>query len=216
LAVLRSFRRYFLDRLLLQHQYLFTGHVLDVGGKKTEKRGLFSPPVDQVKDWKYLNTDACTNPDYCAPVEEIPLSDHSVDTVLMTEVLEYISERDLALKEICRVLTPGGGLILTIPFLHPIHGDFQDDRVRYTPVALLETLEKCGFSAEKIDPMGSVGSVIYDIFRTSFGYASKGVVSSIFGKVLPLFWPFFYLLDMMTQRQRQFINTGYFIVARKK
>ena len=64
------------------------GRVLDVGGKKIDRRGTFIPPFDQVNSWEYLNSDEKTKPDYCCSAENIPLEDASVDTVIMTEVLE--------------------------------------------------------------------------------------------------------------------------------
>ena len=47
------------------------------------------------------------------PGEEIPLDDNSVDTVLLTYTLCTIPEWDVALKQMRRVLKPGGKLIFT-------------------------------------------------------------------------------------------------------
>ena len=66
------------------------GRVLDIGGRKIGKRGIFSPPLDRVDLWEYLNTDPLTKPDYCCNAEKIPLPDFSVDTVIMTELLEKV------------------------------------------------------------------------------------------------------------------------------
>lgn len=44
--------------------------------------------------------------------EDIPLPDHSVDLVFMSQVFHHFSRPSLALQEIARVLTPGGHLAL--------------------------------------------------------------------------------------------------------
>jgi len=212
---LRSFRRYLLDSLLEEYQHILKGNVLDIGGKKIGKKGEFAPLVSQVNSWKYLNTDRATEPDYIGPVEEIPLNDGDIDSIIITEVLEYIKNVDLAFQEMYRILSHNGKILCSVPLLHPIHGDYQDDRIRYTSVMLIEILNRNGFSVDIVRPMGSVGAVIYDILRVSSGYASTHFMSRIFGRILPVFFPLFLLIDKMTIKQSNFINTGYFIIATK-
>lgn len=50
-----------------------------------------------------------------ASLVSIPLADQTMDFVLCTEVLEHIVEHDQALDELCRVMTPGGWLLITVP-----------------------------------------------------------------------------------------------------
>jgi ubiquinone/menaquinone biosynthesis C-methylase UbiE len=56
--------------------------------------------------------------------DEIPLEDNTVDTVLITYTLCTISECEPALREMGRVLKPGGELVFCE------HGAAPDDRVR--------------------------------------------------------------------------------------
>ena len=58
------------------------------------------------------------------PGEEIPLEDASVDTVVMTYTLCSIPEPELALRQMARVLKPGGR------FLFCEHGQAPDESVR--------------------------------------------------------------------------------------
>jgi len=57
------------------------------------------------------------------------------------------------LKEIRRVLVPGGSLIFTTPFLWPVH-DAPHDQYRYTPYALQRLLTEAGFTDTCIEALG--------------------------------------------------------------
>lgn len=211
-----SFRRDYLDDFLSQNQHLFKGDVLDIGGKKINKRGKFKPPLSHVNSWKYLNNDSETEPDYCCDAENIPLADQSINVVIMTELLEYLPFPKKVLKEASRVLHTKGYLIISSPLLNPIHGDYWADRTRHSPVSLKEMIESTGLEIESIEPMGSLGAVVYDIFRVAGGYGHKRSKRSITSLLLPLLRPFFYLLDKIYESQKEFITTGYFLIAVKK
>ena len=59
--------------------------------------------------WNYNNLDAlCT-------LIEMPFRDNTFDAVLLTQVLEHVTEPQMVIKEIQRVLKPGGRLFLTVP-----------------------------------------------------------------------------------------------------
>ena len=108
-----SFRRYYLDLILEENKHVFKGRVLDVGGKRDNRRGSFEPPYEQVEDWVFLNNDKQTNPDILIDLPNIPLEDNSIDVVLCTEVMEYIYDFRELLFQMGRVIKPGGVLILT-------------------------------------------------------------------------------------------------------
>jgi len=189
--------------------------VLDIGGNKIGKRGLFSPPKENIEFWEYLNIDQSTNPDYCCNADNIPLPDISIDTVIMTELLEYLPNPKKVMAEIYRVTKNGGNMLISVPFLNPLHGDYWIDRMRYTPVSLEEMANEKGFTVKKLEPMGSVGAVVYDILRAAFGYADKAGRHIKWGKLLDKSQRLFFLLDQIFESQKKYINTGYFFVIQK-
>jgi ubiquinone/menaquinone biosynthesis C-methylase UbiE len=51
----------------------------------------------------------------------IPVDSNSFDMILCTQVLEHCIDPDKLMREMHRVLTPGGCLVLTLPFVWPEH-----------------------------------------------------------------------------------------------
>jgi SAM-dependent methyltransferase len=213
-----TFRRRILDSTLEQTVPLMRGRVLDVGGRRDNPRGRFRPPIGRVEKWQYLNPDPSSNPDFCCSAESIPLPAESYDTVVMTEVLQYVPEPAKALLEINRILTGGGVLLASVPLLVSVHGDYWADRLRFTSLGLNEMLADAGFEPVEIAPMGSLGTVLSDILHVTFGYAKEGragFLDRLMRKVLYLFKPVFKAVDVLSVSQRKYITSGYFVKAWK-
>jgi SAM-dependent methyltransferase len=215
---MRTFRRRLLDQALLRSVSFMRGRVVDLGGGKYGGRSTFQPPLHKVKAWYCLNTDISVHPDCCGSAECVPLKEVAVDTVIMTEVLEYLSSPQKALNELHRILIPGGIGIISIPFLVPVHGDHWADRVRFTPLKIKEMILAAGFRDLSILPVGSLGAVMHDILYVAFGYAITSkhhTLSRVLRTGLVLFGPLFCLLDAVTGRHKKYITTGYFITVKK-
>jgi SAM-dependent methyltransferase len=190
------------------------GDVLDVGGKKTERRGEFRPPVDQVASWKYVNIDASTSPDYCCSAENIPLADGCADTALLCEVLEHLEDPEKVLWECHRVLKPGGHLIASMPFLFPIHAD-PDDFQRWTGVKLGKVMDGIGYSDVEIQAMGGIGSVVHDLLIVASSRARGRYIRKFALGGIGLARPLVRYLDAVSGATSASVTTGYFILARK-
>jgi len=75
------------------------------------------------------------NVDIVGDVHNLPFENEKFDIILCTEVLEHSHSPHIAIKEMKRVLKPGGSLILTTRFIFPIH-DAPYDFYRYTKYGL--------------------------------------------------------------------------------
>jgi SAM-dependent methyltransferase len=87
------------------------------------------------------------------PEGTIPLDDDSVDSALCIEVIEHCPYPSSVLGEIARVLRPGGTLVLTVPFLWPLH-DPPNDFCRHTPWSMERLVRSAGFSRVDVEPTG--------------------------------------------------------------
>lgn len=59
--------------------------------------------------------------DFESDITCIPVEDASFDTILCTEVLEHVPDPPAALREMSRIIRPGGTLLLTVPLGSGLH-----------------------------------------------------------------------------------------------
>ncbi len=85
----------------------------------------------------YVNLDLLAAPgvDVAASVEALPFPASLFQRVECDAVLEHVERPEQAMREIERVLAPGGYAHLVVPFCHPFH-EYPRDFRRYTPDGL--------------------------------------------------------------------------------
>ncbi|MCA9735066.1 class I SAM-dependent methyltransferase [candidate division KSB1 bacterium] len=121
-----TYRRLWLDTCLNAFADKMSGVVLDLGGKRENKRGSFQPPEHEARAWWYINLDWITKPNIFADVTEIPLKNASMDCILCTEVLEHLKDPQACVNEIHRLLRTDGLVFASTPFFYPVHADPYD------------------------------------------------------------------------------------------
>jgi SAM-dependent methyltransferase len=93
--------------------------------------------------------------DHVAPLDQLPLTDNSLDAILCTQVLEHLERPRESAKEFFRVLRPGGKIYLTAPMSHVEH-QTPYDFFRYTSYGLRSILSEAGFEVIVIKPFGGM------------------------------------------------------------
>ncbi len=84
--------------------------------------------------------------------EELPFEDATFDLVTALDVVEHLDDDLEGLREIRRVLKPGGFALLTVPafmFLWGVQDNVSNHRRRYTLPQLQRVVSEAGFSIER-------------------------------------------------------------------
>ena len=130
--------------------------ILDAGAGECAYKKFFSHCNYKAIDlavgenrWNYSNLD------YVGPLHEIPIEDGTFDAVLCTQVLEHLEWPRESVKEMYRVLKPGGKLYMTAPMSHPEH-QTPYDFFRYTSYGLGSICKLAGFQEIKITSFGGL------------------------------------------------------------
>lgn len=94
-------------------------NILDVGVGLGRLLNKIKIPVNKfgvdIDVTQLLKVDSSIN--VCmSKVEELPYRDNFFDVIVCTDVLEHVMDLNLAIKNILRVLKPGGHLIIRVPY----------------------------------------------------------------------------------------------------
>ena len=121
-----TYRRLWLDSCLQKNASGMRGMVVDIGGKRENKRGSFTPPEKMASAWWYVNLDLSTNPNIFADVSMLPIKSESMDVAICTEVLEHLENPAACAGEVHRILKKDAVGFFSVPFIYPIHADPYD------------------------------------------------------------------------------------------
>jgi SAM-dependent methyltransferase len=138
--------------------------------------------------------------------ETIPAADNSFDGIMMNEVFEHLRVNLIfTMKEVLRVLQPGGTLLLSTPNLRSIKGIYNllvrgeayalcggiydnyewletgtmGHTREYTPIEVTNFLKKIGFEIKGV------------IYRGHYGGSRRRIITRPVLKIFPKFKPFF-------------------------
>ena len=117
-------------------------------------------------------------------VQQIPMADSSVDIIICNHLLEHVESDHKALKEMYRIMRPGGLGIMLAPIDYTLETTFEDDTItdpkqraevfgqydhrRIYGKDYLERLRAAGFEAFEID----YAAEFSDSDRTKFSFGS--------------------------------------------
>jgi SAM-dependent methyltransferase len=138
----------------------FSGRILDFGG------GARSHYLSALKSWfrdgiyESANISAEMEPNYLiAPGADLPVASGTFNMVLSMNTLEHVYDLEGTLRELIRVLKPGGRVVLAVPFLFRVHG-CPDDYNRPTASWWEKTLPRLGVHEMTITPL------VWDVMTT--------------------------------------------------
>lgn len=200
------------------------GCVLDIGCSTRWVEELLS------KDSKYIGLDYPATgigmygarPDVFGDASALPFKDECMNAVVFFETLEHVSRPVDAINEIARVLRSGGCLLMTVPFLYPLH-DEPFDFTRYTAHGLRRILEEAGLKIEVLRPsMGSAETAGLIVALSLAGMTMQAVRSRSLAMVLlpltalviPISNIFFWVVGKVMPSWPA-IPAGYHVIARK-
>lgn len=88
-------------------------------------------------------------PDYFYDGNKIPFPDDSFDLVISTQVLEHTPNPLAILNEMARICKPGGGVVVSLPFVYQEHEE-PFDFFRFSRFGIADLLEKTGLKIQTI------------------------------------------------------------------
>lgn len=134
-----------------------TGNVLNAGcGERDISNFLLSHGAASVETCDIKSS--IPNTIIC-DLTKIPQKSDTYDSILCNAVLEHVQFPDQVLKELHRLLKPGGTFVLAVPFLQPYHAsptDFQ----RYTRQGLMELARVHDFEVVELLPVHSIAQTV--------------------------------------------------------
>ena len=135
--------------------------IVGAGGQLEDAvRRILPPDVTVVT----IDVDEARVPDIVMSVENLPTAGmEKFDAVFALEVLEHVQNLDGAVAGMKSILARGGHLILSVPWIAPLH-DLPHDYRRLTPQALIRVLE--GLDIEVLEGHGTaIQSIRYLALR---------------------------------------------------
>ena len=181
------------------------------GGKVNERLDAHARSRDfQVTSF---DIDQARGPDVTGDICTHDLGEEQFDVVVISEVLEHVHSPHLAIANLHRMLVPGGDLILTTPFILPIH-ERPYDYYRYTRFGLEFLLRE--FRNVNVRERNSYFEAI-DVLWMRLLQVDGRVPRAVIAVVLPFVWlakrPLTWLFGNLVATDA--MTTGYVVTAVK-
>ncbi|MGV8019095.1 MAG: methyltransferase domain-containing protein [Ignavibacteria bacterium] len=165
------------------------GSILDYGSGFSPYKGIAEKAFTKYYTAEFYKSDEIryeSNSDFIISEDETTnCKTDFFDVVLLTEVLEHIYKPLDSLREVNRILKPGGTLAGTIPFIKNEH-DEPNDFFRYTSYALKRLLAESGYINAEVTYIGDIVGSFIQLYSRIAGIPLKilfklklGVIAAI-------------------------------------
>lgn len=161
----------------------------------------------------YFGVDVIAGPgvDRVADAHDLPFPDQSFEQIVTSEVIEHLHTPTKAVQEMARVLKPGGRLILTAPFVYPLH-EGPHDYQRFTEYGFALLLQPY-FDNVEIRPLFNEEQTIAILLQRVVLQRDTGLIRAMIYTLLAHL--FFRLGPSGVSARRQGLNgqPGHFLTA---
>jgi SAM-dependent methyltransferase len=200
--------------------------VLDVGAGPSPYRDLFNLCEFKTHDFMqydgYMSGDEgkYASIDYVSDITAIPVPDGSFDVILCTEVLEHVPDPSAALKEMARIVRPGGTLLITAPLGSGLHQRPFHFYGGVTPDWYCHFASRYALDVAEISANGGLYKLLAELCTVLAAHIDdhanahgkyKEVISVLFGAVLPR-----YLTDLDRRVKFEQYTIGYHVELTKR
>ena len=138
--------------------------VLDAGAGRQVYRSKFAGMVYESADFERVDKQYAQST-YICDLTAIPVEDARYDAILFTQVMEHLPDPIAVVRELNRVLKPGGTLLYTGPLFYEEH-EIPFDFHRYTQFAVRRIFSEAGFTIRALHWLeGYMGTLHYQLKR---------------------------------------------------
>jgi ubiquinone/menaquinone biosynthesis C-methylase UbiE len=158
---------FYLRRDITRDGAKLTGTLLDLGcGSQpfrqyltgvTHYVGLDYPPTQECLATKVRS-------EIHGDARSLPFADQSFDGVLCSQVLEHVNRPETVVREMSRILKPGGLGIISLPFFYNLHME-PNDYFRFSPYGIKGLLEGNGLDVCQLRGQGGIGTLLVQMFH---------------------------------------------------
>lgn len=185
------------------------GDLLDCGCGLVPYYEVYKSNVSTVTcvDWDQKNVFLDSVCDLNNP---LPFDDRKFDSILLADVIAHIRNPESLIREMARVLKPGGKLVIFSPFFYWINEapyDFQ----RLTEYAYRAYFEQANLSVAEIFPYGGRRDIFIDLLNKRF---ASGFLNRLICRLSDLIRETGFLRKS-NERSKKLFPLGYCIVANK-
>jgi SAM-dependent methyltransferase len=150
----------------------------------------------------------------------LPFPDASFALVLSQEMVEHVPDPFQAVREMARVLRPGGTLYLQAPFVIGYHPG-PEDYWRFSRAGMRRLVEQAGLECVRVEPAVGAGTGMYRIAVEFFAGIPARILPALYlpAKALGsiVFYPFVWWNGWLARGlQSDRIPGGYFAIGFRK
>jgi SAM-dependent methyltransferase len=173
-----------LEEILAARPYIH-GRLLDVGCGKRPYALIYDPLVGQsVGTEVHFSPHSTDAADLICFAESLPFANASFDTILCTEVLEHTRQPWSVLAEFARILRPQGHVLLSVPFIYPVHEE-PHDYWRFTHYGLQAAFAAAGLQPVYVRSKGGPLATLISL-GTNIAIRLVNLLSKTLGALPPL------------------------------